>query len=81
MLKPTLGTTTQHGITCTANGDGTYTFNGTTTEDTYIRLGFFNTQKGVAYKLVGCPKGGGHFYKYCLYLPSLDLIDGGNGKT
>ena len=28
MLKPTLGTVTQNGVTCTNNGDGTYTLNG-----------------------------------------------------
>lgn len=29
LLKPTLETHTDYGITCTANGDGTYTLNGT----------------------------------------------------
>lgn len=29
LLKPTLTTTTTNGVTCTANGDGTYTLNGT----------------------------------------------------
>lgn len=29
LLNPTLGTTTQNGVTCTANGDGTYTIKGT----------------------------------------------------
>ena len=28
LLKPTLETTTQNGVTCTNNGDGTYTLNG-----------------------------------------------------
>ena len=31
LLKPTLQTTTKNGVTCTANGDGTYTLNGTAT--------------------------------------------------
>ena len=31
LLNPTLATTTQKGITCTNNGDGTYTLNGTPT--------------------------------------------------
>ena len=31
LLNPTLGTTTQNGVTCTNNGDGTYTLNGTAT--------------------------------------------------
>ena len=37
LLNPTLQTTTKNGITCTNNGDGTYTLNGTATE-----WGFFN---------------------------------------
>lgn len=32
-LNPTLKTTTQHGVTCTNNGDGTYTFTGTATAE------------------------------------------------
>ena len=31
LLNPILETTTQNGVTCTANGDGTYTLNGTAT--------------------------------------------------
>lgn len=31
LLNPTLQTTTQNGVTCTNNGDGTYTLNGATT--------------------------------------------------
>ena len=31
LLKATLQTTTKNGVTCTANGDGTYTLNGTAT--------------------------------------------------
>lgn len=34
LLNPTLGTTTQNGVTCTNNGDGTYTLNGTASADT-----------------------------------------------
>ncbi len=32
LLNPALDTTTQNGITCTNNGDGTYTLNGTATK-------------------------------------------------
>lgn len=32
LLNPTLQTTTQNGVTCTNNGDGTYTLNGTATK-------------------------------------------------
>lgn len=31
LLNPTLATTTRNGVTCTNNGDGTYTLNGTNT--------------------------------------------------
>lgn len=34
LLNPTLQTTTENGITCTNNGDGTYTLNGTASADT-----------------------------------------------
>ena len=34
LLNPTLQTTTQNGVTCTNNGDGTYTLNGTATSET-----------------------------------------------
>lgn len=68
LLKPTLQTTTQNGVTCTNNGDGTYTLNGTNTNDNFIyfRLTDFEsftdfakkmTNKDI--KLVGCPMGGG----------------------
>ena len=33
-MNPTLQTTTENGITCTNNGDGTYTLNGTASADT-----------------------------------------------
>lgn len=38
LLNATLQTTTKNGITCTTNGDGTYTLNGISTEDTAINL-------------------------------------------
>ena len=42
LLNPTLQTTTQHGVTCTNNGDGTYTFTGTATAETQFT---YNTVK------------------------------------
>lgn len=33
LLKPTFETVTQNGVTCTNNGDGTYTLNGTATSE------------------------------------------------
>ena len=38
LLNATLQTTTQNGITCTANGDGTYTLNGKLSSDTIFAL-------------------------------------------
>lgn len=34
LLNPTLQTTTRNGVTCTNNGDGTYTLNGTASDST-----------------------------------------------
>lgn len=38
LLKPTLETTTVNGVTCTNNGDGTYTLNGTNSTSDFITL-------------------------------------------
>lgn len=58
LLNATLQTTTQNGVTCTANGDGTYTINGTATSDTPFHIGYFIFEKDTKYKIVGCPQGG-----------------------
>lgn len=60
LLRPTLQTTTVNGVTCTNNGDGTYTLNGTntSTSDVVFNLKYLNYIKGITYKLVGCPSGG-----------------------
>lgn len=43
LLKATLQTTTKNGVTCTANGDGTYTLNGTATSQTsFWLIGAYN---------------------------------------
>ena len=56
LLNPTLGTTTVNGITCTNNGDGTYTLNGTANSTArFILKGGFNCSQFVGMKLVGCP--------------------------
>lgn len=49
LLNPTLQTTTQNGVTCTNNGDGTYTLNGTNTNTsvTYLLLYNINIPKDV----------------------------------
>lgn len=38
LLRPILQTTTINGVTCTNNGDGTYTLNGTNSANDYITL-------------------------------------------
>lgn len=54
LLKPTLATTTQNGVICTNNGDGTYTLNGIASETVFLNLQEkFSFNKGVAYKLLG----------------------------
>lgn len=62
ILNPTLGTTAQSSVTCKANGDGTYTLNGTADASRFFfiqaitDLAKRTTNKD--YKLVGCPAGG-----------------------
>lgn len=85
LLNATLGTTTQNGVTCTKNADGTYTLNGTATADTVFYLTGENTlNKNVPYKLVGCPKNGSSStYKLDLFDDVNKLLypDFGEGKT
>lgn len=58
LLKPTLETTTINGITCTNNGDGTYTLNGTASSlATFVLLPWSKFRSG-KYRLTGCPKNG-----------------------
>jgi hypothetical protein len=58
LLNPTLPTKTEGGITCTANGDGTYKLNGTSTSQPLFTLCTVSGLSG-KHKLVGCPSGGG----------------------
>ena len=59
LLKPTLRTTIQNGVTCTANGDGTYTLNGTNSSDTnaeFMLCGSSNLlELNKEFRLTGCP--------------------------
>ncbi len=69
LLNPTLETTTVNGVTCTNNNDGTFTLNGTATNDqTFFRVtpwggdnynSEIELETGKTYKVVGCPNGGG----------------------
>ena len=83
LLKPTLGTTTQDGVTCTNNGDGTYTLNGTSTINTFFPVGVFTFKANVNYRMVGCPSGGEYSNKYAMYFDAYSdkFIDFGIGKS
>ena len=57
LLNPTLQTTTVNGITCTNNGDGIYTLNGTNSvnKPCSFLIGSVTITSEDRYKLVGCP--------------------------
>ena len=65
LLNSTLETTTQNGITCTNNGDGTYTLNGTSTNPFQVIVGEVEMKGTQQYKTVGCPTGAIN-KEYCL---------------
>lgn len=52
LLNPTLETTTSNGITCTNNGDGTYTLKGTATNAVSLVLGRLPLKANKSYKLI-----------------------------
>lgn len=58
LLNPTLKTSSQNGITCTNNGDGTYTLNGTASDNAVFILQSNIEIASGKYKLTGCPQGG-----------------------
>ena len=82
LLNATLQTTTQNGVTCTANGDGTYTLNGTTTTTTVFDIA--QDVSCSSFRLAGCPVGGAHDASYELQARTDNLIygyDTGDGKN
>lgn len=91
LLKPILPTTTQNGVTCTKNSDGTYTLNGTATSKVtfYVNDANENIQNYVGKKLrlVGSPKGSGNTtYGVTAYIipktgSTIYHNDFGEGKT
>ena len=62
LLKPTLQTETQNGVTCTNNGDGTYTLNGTASNWTSFYLSKIYFENGKKYKMIGCVGGSADTY-------------------
>ena len=81
LLNPTLQSTTQNGITCTNNGDGTYTLNGTAIQNAFFSLRNDNAlQNEKRYKITGCPSGSdGEIYMLRPRLNDDSIKDTGNG--
>ena len=82
LLNATLQTTIVNGVTCTANGDGTYTLNGTATKITTFDIA--QDVSCSSFRLVGCPVGGAHDASYELQARTNNLIygyDTGDGKN
>lgn len=82
LLNATLQTTIVNGVTCTANGDGTYTLNGTATTITTFDIA--QDVSCSSFRLVGCPVGGAHDASYELQARTNNLIygyDTGDGKN
>lgn len=84
LLNPTLQTKTQNGVTCTNNGDGTYTVKGTNSSPRQFSLLIGNVTiiNNDRYKLVGCPANKTKYTTH-MYLNNADfsitLSDTGNG--
>lgn len=59
LLTDALSTITRSSVTCTKNGDGTYTLTGTntsTTSSAFFEISAADVKAGKKYKLTGCPK-------------------------
>nr|DAE30117.1 MAG TPA: hypothetical protein [virus sp. ctQmo6] len=80
LLNPTLETTTKNGVTCTNNGDGTYTLKGTASENAIFKLSEFNVTDSV--RMIGCPKDGNvSTFKLSAYADQYPVNDIGNGAS
>lgn len=78
LLKPTLQTTTVNGITCTNNGDGTYTISGTCTEQTIIQLAS-NIEVKQNCVITGCKGGSAETYLFGIFDNNwFEVYDGEN---
>ncbi len=64
LINCTPKTTTINGITMVNNGDGTYTVNGTATDDFDIALAPYTIKQNIYYTLSGCPSGGSNTTYY-----------------
>ena len=81
LLNPTLETSSQNGVTCTNNGDGTYTLNGTATNGTAIFVlinsdrNFFEQVKGKTLKFICCENGSlNTYFGYVYGLSARDSV-------
>lgn len=87
LLNFTLETTTLNGVTCINNGDGTYTLNGTASNDCNFTI--YNKdvaneniglKKGVTYRVIGCPSGGSTETYFIMFnFWDVPAYDTGNG--
>lgn len=84
LLNATLQTVTNNGVTCTNNGDGTYTLNGTATDEVKLILAtnvarYFGTNNSL--KLIGLTKtGSSTTFDFRCYIESTGtFIDYGSG--
>ena len=73
LLKPTLETTTVNGVTCTNNGDGTYTLSGTANKteiNKYIGKFILDKYDGSKLNCLGQPYGFADVYLYFIFYDS-----------
>lgn len=79
LINCTAKTTTINGITMVNNRDGTYTVNGTATNDFDIAIAKYTMKQNIYYTLSGCPSGGS---ETTYYLDSRGYkYDTGSGLT
>lgn len=83
LLNPTLQTVTKNGVTCTNNGDGTYTLNGTASGNTYFNINTnISLEVGKEYKIVGCKDNKSSYYSLVVRHESVnDIIAATDGNT
>ena len=83
LLNPTFETTTHNGITCTNNGDGTYTLNGTASGNTYFNINTnISLEVGKEYKIVGCKDNKSSYYSLVVRHESVnDIIAATDANT
>lgn len=74
LLNPTFETTTINGVTCTNNGDGTYTLNGTASSDTYFILKDITKFEDGKYKIVGFKNPTDIYFVYVNAIRRLDGV-------